>query len=345
MSFALGQSTLSVSNRLPAPKGFGPCAVLIYDRKLVRLVPGFKAWASRFPASWPVTAGERLKSVRNFPSAVERLAKIAGGWPPRETVIVAVGGGSVGDFAGFLASVFKRGVRLQHLPSTWLSALDSAHGGKTALNVGGFKNQIGTFYAAERTLLCRPLLGGQPRARAREATGELAKIALIDGGAWARRLKVREGREGEAIWKALSPAIEAKLRIVRRDPRETSGGRQVLNLGHTFGHVLESELGLAHGDAVAHGLDFALAWSAHRRLLSQPAFEDLRSFHREGMFFRSPPPPPLSERKLRAALSQDKKRERSGIVFIFVRGWGRTERVTVTIDEIVAEARRQGRVR
>lgn len=337
--------SLQIVSKPPSVRAFGPHALLIYDKRLSRAAGGFADWASQFPAAWAVEGGERLKDARGFARAVERLADEAGSWPPRETTIVAAGGGSVGDFAGFLASVFKRGVGLVHVPTTWLSALDSAHGGKTALNVRGFKNQIGTFYPAKDAIACKPWLFAQPPERARDALGELAKIALIDGGAWTRALIVEAGREDEAIWQALPFAVRAKMKVVARDPFERKGDRQTLNLGHTLGHALESECGVPHGQAVAEGLCFAVEWSAQRGLLPRRRLLEIEEFLNDRIGLRDERRSRLSASRLKAALALDKKRAGKGATFVFLRGWGAPARAAVSFDEIVREARRQGRVR
>ena len=106
-----------------------------------------------------------------------------------------------------------------------------------------------------------------------DALGELAKIAFIDGGPWVRTLELSKLHGSRLLWKFLKPAIQAKMKVVRKDPREEKGLRQVLNLGHTMGHVLEASLGLSHGAAVAQGLFFALEFSHQRRALKDASFE------------------------------------------------------------------------
>ncbi|MCX7978645.1 MAG: hypothetical protein N2578_06535, partial [Bdellovibrionaceae bacterium] len=131
----------------------GQGAVLIYDRHLDSICPGF---IRKFPLRYAVSGGEGLKDAARFFAHMERLAKITAKADLPRPRIIAMGGGSVGDFSGFVASVWKRGTPLVHIPSTWLAAMDSAHGGKTALNLSGIKNQIGTFYSAESVHLIQP---------------------------------------------------------------------------------------------------------------------------------------------------------------------------------------------
>jgi 3-dehydroquinate synthase len=263
--------------------------------------------------------------------------------------VVALGGGSVGDFAGFFSSVWKRGVGLIQIPSTWLAAIDSAHGGKNALNVGMMKNQIGTYAFARRIYLCRSLLFLQPDSRAHEAFGELAKIAILDGGDWVKELLSASALQkgGDLLWRFLPDAVSAKYRIVARDPFERQGIRQLLNLGHTVGHVLETVHRLPHGLAVAEGLRFALRFSHERGLLPQAELTRMLSWldERFALFdlragLEKIPQPCFVE-----LLTQDKKRSTATTLrFVLVRGFGNPEIAEVELSALVREAIRQGYV-
>jgi 3-dehydroquinate synthase len=343
-------SEILYTERLPAPEELAAEALLIHDEFLLTLGDGeLNGWLRRFPVRYAVTAGEGLKELAAFPEHVEALLHRAAPLTASSLSVVAVGGGSVGDFAGFFASVFKRGVGLVQIPSTWLAALDSAHGGKTALNVGRMKNQIGSYAFAQRIYLCRPLLELQPPPRAQEAFGELAKIALIDGGPWVEALtaEVTPAAADAVLWRFLPEAVAAKWRIVTRDPFERLGLRQHLNLGHTVGHVLETLYGLPHGVAVAQGLHFALHFSTQRGLL--PAAELTRILSwlegRFGLFDRRPSLHRLRQGRFLEVLGQDKKRSAAtALRFVFLRGFGRPEVAEVSLFELVAEAVRQGYV-
>jgi 3-dehydroquinate synthase len=317
--------------------------ILIYDNILEKVSEEFRSFLGLFPIRFGVDSGEKLKSIESFSSFCEKLSRSGFDLPPRKITVLAAGGGSLGDFAGFFASVYKRGVRLVHLPTTWLAAIDSAHGGKTALNIGGAKNQIGTFYTADSTVLVRSILLAQGSDRVFDAMGELAKIALIDGGSWVSRLESSPLIDADLLWKFLKPAIESKMKVVRRDPREEKGLRQVLNLGHTLGHVLESEMQMSHGAAVAQGLFFALEFSHQKRFLKDAAFERAMCLMAQLGLAPHPPAQALSDMALTRRLLQDKKRDSQGeVTFIFLREVGRCERRSVPVSEIVAEARRQG---
>lgn len=318
-------------------------ALVIFDRKLKQLSPEFRKWVTRFPNRYEVQSGEALKRLEDFPKHALKLAQIAKDISPRSLTIIAIGGGSIGDFAGFFASVFKRGVGLVHVPTTWLSAIDSSHGGKTGLNLGTVKNQVGTFYPARRTTLIRSLLELQPQARLEEAMGELAKIAIIDGGAWTKRLTAPTS---EVFWSALPSAIEAKMKVVKRDPFEIKGHRQILNLGHTIGHVLEGAHGWAHGRAVARGLYFTLDYSFQAGAITQPDYDRLEIFIRDRCGLKRENPQPLKSEVFVELLSADKKRAgKNTVTFIFIKKFGRVQRQAVVLRDLLNEARRQRMVR
>ncbi len=330
-------SPLHFCPRLPALKKFSKSALLIFDEKLLKLFP---EWISSFDRRVGFAAGESLKDLKLFPARVERLVEKLSGLGAAELEIVVLGGGSVGDFGAFFASVYRRGVKLTMIPSTWLAAVDSAHGGKTALNVGGAKNVLGTFYPASRVILCRELLLSQGPERAEEAWAELLKVAILSGDEWGRKLRLVPDL-GASIWKNLRAAIAAKRKIVLRDPFEVKGLRSVLNLGHSLGHVLEAGHGLPHGRAVALGLGFALEWSVHRRFLVRA-----RAYEFLALLPRFAKPSPMREADFLHFLKLDKKLDRAGrLRFIFVKAWGRPLILKVSVAQMLAEARRQAFVK
>ncbi len=317
-------------------------SLIVYDFRLTHVSTEFRKWIGKFPHRYGVTSGEKLKEVTSFPRHLAKLSEQAANLSPNSMRIVAVGGGSVGDFAGFFASVYKRGVSLIHIPTTWLAAIDSSHGGKTALNVQGAKNQIGTFYPAERVILVRSILLAQPEARVRDGIGEMVKIAMIDGGPWTQQLRKAKRVDSATLWKFLRPAIRSKLKVVKRDPFEKKGDRQVLNFGHTIGHVLEVLVPLSHGEAVAQGLFFAIEFSRHTGLLSEKqhvlSVEMLGNLGVTRKALRK-----FRAQQFETLLRADKKKtSRSRVIFLALKKIGRVERVSVEIGDLLSEAKRQG---
>lgn len=342
-------SELLYRDALPGPAELGPGCLLIYDQVLASSEePAVRAWLAAFPCAYPVAAGEGLKDVAAFPGHASRLVELSLSLPTGQLRVVAAGGGSVGDFAGFFASIFKRGVQLIHVPSTWLAALDSAHGGKNALNVGFAKNQLGTYHWARQIYLVRSLLATQPPGRAHEAFGELAKIALTDELPWTRGLTESALQGGELLWQFLPDAVAAKYRIVDADPFERLGLRHRLNLGHTVGHVLETLHQLAHGIAIAQGLRFALGWSLARGRLSTENHTEICRWLDTRFALRDllPTLPRLDAARFAQVLVQDKKRtDASSIQFVFVSGRGQVATEPVAVQDVISEAIRQGYVR
>lgn len=317
--------------------------LLIYDRKLATVSREFSKFATSFAHRYAVKSGEDLKDVRAFSSHIQKLTNLCSELPPRTMTVLVAGGGSVGDFGGFFASIFKRGVRLVHMPTTWLAAIDSAHGGKTALNVAGAKNQIGTFYPATDVLLVRSILISQPEARIVDGLGELAKIALIDGGGWVKSIESSKLEGADLIWSALPHAIEAKMKVVNSDPEEKLGRRQVLNLGHTMGHVLEAHEGVSHGRAVAQGLFFAVELSHSLGRLKEKDLDHALSVVARFGLKPEPSRKKISARDLESYLLKDKKRDQAkSVTFILLNRIGKTERKNLSISDIIREAKIQG---
>lgn len=229
-------------------------AVVIADRALPAALLG------ALPEPILVDAGEQLKTLAAVGALAERvLARRS----TRPMVIVAVGGGSLGDAAGFLASILWRGVPIWHVPTTLVAMVDSAHGGKTAVNLGESKNQLGTFHEAERVIIVDEALETLPLGQRREGLAELIKalwlgdapaLEQLEAASVARLASWPMAEVGAALRALIAQAVAVKYAIVARDPHETLGLRTWLNLGHTAAHALELELGLSHGHAVAWGM-------------------------------------------------------------------------------------------
>lgn len=341
------KSQLIYTPDFPKSADLGEDLLLIYDQILERKSPHFKAWIKKFDKTYAVSAGEHLKEISQFPKHISEIIKICENTSARQLTLVVIGGGSVGDFGGFVASVLKRGVRLIHIPSTWLAAIDSAHGGKTALNVGTAKNQIGTFYPATKIFLIKKLLMAQPEGRAFEGFSEMLKISLIAGGGFWKKFSQEKKLSSHLLWHYLPLAIAAKYKIVAEDPEEKSGYRHILNLGHTLGHVLEISYDLPHGVAINYGLDFAIRWSLEKNLIKakeaeklfeMPIMAYLLSAPRDNLFQVGAGP--LSQyRKL--LLSDKKKTKAETIRFVFFKAPGKSVIQEVTVDDVLLEVVRQ----
>lgn len=212
------QSQLFFLNRAPLKSEWGENIILIYD-SFLDSTP-YRQFIQKFPIRYKVTGGEQLKSIDALPGHLRKLSQLSSPLQSRDLTFVVLGGGSVGDFGAFVASIFKRGVRLVMIPSTWLAAIDSSHGGKTALNINGTKNQIGSFYPASEVYLFRDLLLDQPPRRVQEAFGEVVKMGLIAGGPLWKKISCLKNFDSKKLWLMLPQLIAEKYKIVKKDPFE-----------------------------------------------------------------------------------------------------------------------------
>ncbi|MCB0340950.1 MAG: 3-dehydroquinate synthase [Pseudobdellovibrionaceae bacterium] len=320
--------------------------VLVYDRKLEKLNP-FKLWKEQFSTRYPVNAGEELKSLSEFSEHMNKLSELTKGCSPRRLGVIAVGGTSVGDFAGFVASVLKRGVNLVHIPTTWGAALDSAIVGNTSLNVGSLKNHIGTFYPANGVYIVSLLLSSAPPKNVASASVEVMKMGLVAGGALFEKLG-RSTLEGvHLLWDCIPDVVAAKQAVVGEDPFDTNGKRQLLNLGHTFGHVVEDYFNWSHGVSVGFGIRFMLEWSVQRGFMHETKkSEILKIAERLWPKEINEKHKAMPKKELIARLILDKKSEGEGSIhFIFMRSPGELMREQVKILNLVDEAHRQGWVK
>jgi 3-dehydroquinate synthase len=269
-----------------------------------------------------VPDGEAAKTV----AVAERLwRELVARGARRDSLVVAFGGGSVGDLAGFVAGAFARGVGFLQLPSTLLAQVDASIGGKCAVDLPESKNAVGLFHHPLAVIAETALLATLPRTELRSGIVEVVKMAaLLDVDLLARvEADLERLLDGDAG--ALAPvvvaAVRAKTEVIESDPEETGGRRLLLNFGHTLAHALEAEIGygrIAHGDAVAHGLRFALALSIARG--GDPEFAErvVRLLDRLG----TPPLPRLAAASLVERMGRDKKAVRSGLVWVLARRAG-----------------------
>ena len=221
-----------------------------------------------------------------------------------------------------------------HVPTTYLSAVDSAHGGKTALNVDSFKNQIGTFYPAEAILIVREFLNTQPAINLQSAFGEMIKMGLIAGGQLYRDLARAQRFDEKTFWSLLPMAVRAKERIVAQDRDEKKGLRAVLNLGHTFGHAIEVDQKWPHGLAVQAGLEFCIEFSQKRALLNSQARERVDELLAKNL--NSVTPTPMARAKLSKYLLRDKKSlARERVRFVLLKKPGQVLVEELAVQDVV----------
>lgn len=273
-------------------------------------------------------SGESLKTLKSLELHTNWLLKNKAN---KSSTIVAIGGGSVGDSIGFLASVYLRGVPLVQVPTTWLAAVDSSVGGKTALNFEAYKNQIGTVYAPQKVYFFSELI---KTSSIKDSEGEILKTLLLNiNKPWANKILNNWSKEKITI-KDISYFVRYKKDTVKKDINDTSNIRAVLNLGHTVGHALELVEGLSHSDAVKKGLLFSLNWSVRKKLILESRAESFKEILSESL-------PEISEDKLRTLISKDKKTMSPGKVnFIFPTDKGPLVK-EASISDLVREYKRQ----
>lgn len=210
-------------------------------------------------------AGEKTKGFEQLQILSEALLTSG---TERRDVVIALGGGVIGDLAGFAAAILRRGVRFLQIPTSLLAQVDSSVGGKTGINTPQGKNLIGAFHQPHLVLADIDVLGTLPDRQMRAGYGEIVKYGLLGDRSFYGWLEDNAprvaARDPAALQYAVTRSIEMKAEIVARDETET-GDRALLNLGHTFGHALESWTGysdrLLHGEAVAIGVCLAFRFS------------------------------------------------------------------------------------
>jgi shikimate kinase/3-dehydroquinate synthase len=222
-----------------------------------------------------IMPGEQSKTIAHAEIVWSELAR---GGMTRADVVVALGGGVIGDLAGFCAATYQRGVRLVQVPTTLVAQVDSAYGGKTGVDLSEAKNYVGAYHQPQAVLADTDVLATLPPAELAAGYAEVVKTALIAGGRLWEIVRHGAGWEGPNWSAVVTECARTKLRIVARDERD-GGVRQTLNLGHTVAHAIETVTGYAtyrHGEAVALGLLAALRLSGKGELRAEVA-ELLRS--------------------------------------------------------------------
>lgn len=251
----------------------------------------------------------------------------------RDSRVIAFGGGSVGDLAGFVAGAFLRGIEFLQVPTTLLAQVDASVGGKTAIDLPGGKNTVGLFHHPPYVLADTSLLDTLSADERRSGLVEVVKMAaLLDPGLFEfceREAEALLAGEAGALATAVAGAVEAKCGVVEEDPTETRGRRQVLNLGHTLGHAIEKELNyghLRHGEAVAYGTLFACRLARARGVMKPGGTEGdigerlLRLFDRFGL--PRLPTEKMTVDGLTAAMARDKKATRKGLTWVLPEALG-----------------------
>lgn len=273
-----------------------------------------------------VDTSEALKNLDTVTAICRQLLEAGAS---RKALLVAVGGGITTDMAGFAASLYKRGIRYANIPTTLLAQVDAAIGGKTGVNLDGYKNMLGAFHLPVFTFLCADVLRTLPPREIRSGLAEMLKTFLIaDADAYTaavasgKTAQIPDGNAWIGAWALRAGRIKAG--IVQEDPFE-EGRRAVLNLGHTFGHAIEHEAqrqgdDISHGEAVAIGIILAAQLSEAAGVAGNGLAAQLKAdFDALGL----PTECPYPLEALQEAMEKDKKAAGGKVKFVLLQAPGR----------------------
>jgi len=297
-----------------APRIERACGKLPRRVFVLTSAPIWALWGEAFLASFaepPVVLflepGEKFKTLASVERLVRQMAQSGG---DRGSLLIAFGGGIVGDVGGFLAAIYMRGIPYVQVPTTLLSQVDSSVGGKTGVNLPEGKNLVGSFHHPRAVFADIGVLGTLPERELRAGLMESVKAGIIRDRALVRFMEEHAdevlGRDEKALEKVITASIRMKAGVVNLDERE-NGLRMILNFGHTVGHALEQATGyktLLHGEAVGWGMVAALHLARERGTITAKQFERLETLVN---LYGPLPGLKLKTAKVAAATGGDKK--------------------------------------
>ncbi len=304
---------------------------LVYDEN-VAWIAGEVMDAVPVKGAFGLETSEELKTLETVQALCRQLLEADAS---RKAFLLAVGGGITTDLTGFAAAIYKRGIRYANVPTTLLAQVDAAIGGKTGVNLDGYKNMLGAFRMPEFTFLCEEVLKTLPPREFRAGKAEMLKTFLLeDAKAYEQALSATQ-------WQSLiTRAAQIKADIVQQDPEE-HGIRATLNLGHTFGHAIEHEAqekgeDIHHGEAVAMGILLA-ARLAERKGLAQKGLEARLKANFEASGLPTECPYPLET--LAQAMEKDKKAAGGRVKWILPIEPGKVVMEEMTVKEAMNDLR------
>ncbi len=315
-----GNSALIVSNETVAP---------LYLEKIQAMLSGLKSEAVILPD------GEKYKNLEVLNQIYDGLLRNRF---DRNTTVIALGGGVVGDMAGFAAASYQRGVHLIQIPTTLLSQVDSSVGGKTGVNHALGKNMIGAFYQPRAVIADTDTLNTLPDRELSAGIAEIIKYGLINNAdffAWLEQnMQALLKRDKQVLTYAIEISCQNKADIVAADERE-SGKRALLNLGHTFAHAIENAMGYGewlHGEAVGAGMCMAATMSNQ---LGWMSFDDMQKTIKliEQAKLPSKAPATMSTEQFLKLMSVDKKVLDGVLRLVLMKGIGQA----IVTDDFKAE--------
>jgi len=323
-------STVLVGERLQQLPRYLPAGrtVIVSDENILRL------YRKEFPAV-PVLSigtGEGAKTLDTVRGLYDSLVALEA---DRSTFLVGAGGGIVCDVTGFTAATFMRGLRFGFVATTLLAQVDASVGGKNGVNLGGYKNIVGSFSQPEFVLCDMQLLRSLPGCEVVNGMAEIVKHALIADAAMFAFIEANAQRalalDPAVIEKLVHGSVRIKAAVVGRDERET-GERRMLNFGHTFGHGLEKVGRFSHGEAVSIGMALAAAISVRRGRLAAAAQERILRLLKQ---LHLPCAASIDLPYLADAIRKDKKRAGETIHYVLLDDIGKAAVEEIAIDELM----------
>jgi len=302
--------------------------IILTDDNLQRL------YGRRFPG-FPVisvTPGEGSKQLR----VAEKICKqMLDAGIDRDGYLLAIGGGVVCDLAGFIASVYMRGLRCAYVSTSLLAQVDASTGGKTGVNLGKVKNVIGTFNQPEFVICDTRMLATLSHEEFLSGMAEVIKTAIIGREELIKILEANVtqilNRDRDLLNVIVAECVRFKASVVSEDEKE-KGLRRILNFGHTFGHAVELNMGVKHGFAVAAGMRLSMEWSYIKGFLNR---NDLERFSSLLKAYGLEIPFKISTRTMARLVRHDKKKSGDDLYFIFTCGPAKAIPVKITFNELM----------
>lgn len=319
----MGENWDNVKERLPADG-----VVIITDENIKRL------YGDRFPdyPVFAVTPGEGSKRLQVIESLAEKILDCG---IDRSGFILAVGGGVVCDLAGFLASIYMRGIRCGYVSTSLLSQVDASTGGKNGVNLGDSKNMLGIIRQPEFVICDPAMLLTLSNEEYLSGLAELIKTAVIGDSDLFNTIEKNFNRimdrETNLLTNLVARSVNFKSAVVSEDERE-SGLRRILNFGHTYGHAVEMHNSVKHGFAVASGMELATWFSYEKCFIGGEDRERITAMlGRFGLLDSHNIP----DDQLNHFINRDKKKSGNEIHFVFTEGIGKALVRRVTVDEVI----------
>jgi 3-dehydroquinate synthase len=294
----------------------------------------YDIYGSRFPL-FPVlkiVPGEKSKRLKVIENLAEQLLELG---IDRSGFILAVGGGVVCDVAGFLASVYMRGIRCGFVSASLLSQVDASTGGKNAVNLGEIKNVIGNFRQPEFVICDTAMLQTLPEQEYLSGLAELIKTGIIGDLSIfeiiEQNVTTINKRDNILLSDLVARSVRFKAKVVSKDEKENNL-RRILNFGHTFGHAFEMQKSMKHGFAVAKGMQLATDFSLQKGFISSAIRERIINVLQR---FKLLEEKYIPLNQIEQHILHDKKRTGSDIHFIFIEGMGKPLIKTVPVSEVI----------